>query len=92
MDSVHALLIRTEGNSKLTQKWIICPDVATVVPDIKPYAVHTYVVPLYSKCSNFYVYYNAIALCRLLATYVSISLNHSLKGFTGVIITVPIES
>ena len=34
MDSVHALLIRTEGNSKLTQKWIIT-DEATVAPDIK---------------------------------------------------------
>ena len=42
MDSVHALLIRTEGNSKLTQKWIIT-DEATVAQDIKPCAVHTYV-------------------------------------------------
>ena len=75
MDSVHALLIRTEGNSKLAQKWIIT-DEATVAPDIKRYAVHTYVIPLYSysKCSNFHVYYNAIALCILLATYVSIPL------------------
>ena len=32
MDSVHALLIRTEGNSKLAQKWIIT-DKATVAPD-----------------------------------------------------------
>ena len=38
MDSVHALLIRTEGNSKLTQKWIIT-DEATVAPC----AVRTYV-------------------------------------------------
>ena len=38
MDSVHALLIRTEGNSKLAQKWIIT-DEATVAPC----AVHTYV-------------------------------------------------
>ena len=37
MDSVHALLIRTEGNSKLAQKWIT--DEATVAPR----AVHTYV-------------------------------------------------
>ena len=75
MDSVHALLIRTEGNSELAQKWIIT-DEATVAPDIKRCAVHTYVIPLYSysKCSNFYVYYNAIALCILLATYVSIPL------------------
>ena len=73
MDSVHVLLIRTEGNSKLTQKWIIT-DEATVVPDIKPCVVHTYVIPLYSKCSNFPVYYNTIALCRLLATYISIPL------------------
>ena len=35
MDSVHALLIRTEGNSKLAQKWIIT-DEATVAPHIKP--------------------------------------------------------
>ena len=73
MDSVHALLIWTEGNSKLAKKWIIT-DKATVAPDIKPCAVHTYVIPLYSKSSNFHVYYNAIALCRLLATYVSIPL------------------
>ena len=75
MDSVHALLIRTEGNSKLAQKWIIT-DKATVAPDIKRCAVHTYVIPLYSysKCSNFHVYYNAIALCISLATYVSIPL------------------
>ena len=73
MDSVHALLIWTEGNSKLAHKWIIT-DGATVAPDIKPYAVHTYVIPLYSKCSNFYVYYNAIMLCILLATYMSIPL------------------
>ena len=33
MDSVHALLIRTEGNSKLAQKWIIT-DETTVAPDI----------------------------------------------------------
>ena len=40
MDSVHALLIRTEGNSKLAQKWIITDE----APDIlKPCAVHTYV-------------------------------------------------
>ena len=50
MDSVHALLIRTEGNSKLTQKWIIT-DEATVAPDIKRCAVHTYVIPLYSYSS-----------------------------------------
>ena len=75
MDSVHALLIRTEGNSKLAQKWIIT-DEATVAPDIKRCAVHTYVIPLYSysKCPNFHVYYNAIALCILLATYISIPL------------------
>ena len=42
MDRVYALLIRTEGNSKLAQKWIIT-DEATVAPDIKPCAVHTYV-------------------------------------------------
>ena len=82
MDSVHALLIRTEGNSKLTQKWIIT-DEATVAPDItlKPCAVHTYVIPLYSKCSNFLVYYNAIAFCILLATYISIPLKPQFKGF-----------
>ena len=80
MDSVHALLIGTEGNSKLTQKWIIT-DEATVAPDIKPCAVHTHVIPLYSKCSNFHVYYNAIALCILLATYISISLKPQFKGF-----------
>ena len=73
MDRVHALLVRTEGNSKLAQKWIITDEV-TVAPDIKPCAVHTYVIPLYSKCSNFRVYYNAITLCILLATYVSIPL------------------
>ena len=33
MDSVHALLVRTEGNSELAQKWIIT-DEATVAPDI----------------------------------------------------------
>ena len=68
MDSVHALLIRTEGNSKLAQKWIIT-DEATVAPC----AVHTYVrdsIVYYSKCSNFHMYYNAIVLCILLATYV----------------------
>ena len=73
MDSVHALLIWTEGNSKLTQKWIIT-DEATVAPDIKPCAVYTYVIPLYNKSSNFQVYYNAIAVSRLLATYVSVPL------------------
>ena len=67
MDRVHALLISAEGNSKLAQKWIIT-DEATVEPDIKPCVVHTYVIPLYSKYSNFHVYYNAILLCRLLAT------------------------
>ena len=38
MDSVHALLIRTEENSKLAQKWIIT-DEATIAPCV----VHTYV-------------------------------------------------
>ena len=80
MDSEHALLIRTEGNGKLAQKWIITDEATvapkSVAPDIKRCAVHTYVIPLYSysKCSNFHVYYNAIALCILLATYVSIPL------------------
>ena len=82
MDSVHALLIWTEGNSKLAiaQKWIIT-DEATIAPDIKPCVVHTYVIPLYSKPSNFHVYYNAIALCRLLVTYISIPLKPYFKGF-----------
>ena len=83
MDRVHALLIRTEGNSKFAQKWIIT-DEATVAPDIKPCAVHTYVILLYGKCSNFHVYYNTIVLCRLLAIPTFLShLNHSLKGLLG---------
>ena len=36
MDSVHALLIRTEGKvNSLRNQWIIT-DEATVAPDIKP--------------------------------------------------------
>ena len=34
---------------------------------MKPCAVRSFVIPLYSKFFNFHMYYNAIALCRLLA-------------------------
>ena len=59
MDSAH--LISIEGNSQLTQKWIIT-DEAIVAPDTQPCIVCTFKIPLYSKPSNCHVYYNAIML------------------------------
>ena len=73
-DNGHCtLLIWREGNSQLPQKRIIT-DEAIVVPDMKPCTVRTFGIPLYSKYSNFHVYYNAVALYRLLAMYISIPL------------------
>ena len=44
MDSVHALLIRTEGNSKLAQKWIITDEAVLYHTRIRIWYDHTRMV------------------------------------------------
>ena len=60
----NGLKISTEGYGLHTQKQIIT-DEAIVVPDMKPRMVGTFMIPSYSKSSNFHVYYNAIALLQI---------------------------
>ena len=60
MDSVHYQFEQEEMVNS-PHKWIIT-DGTIVAPYMKPCMVRTFVIALYNKSSNFYVYYNAIAL------------------------------
>ena len=58
MDSVHALLIGTEGNSKLAQKWIIT-DEATVAPCAVHTCVRDSIRPLFDET----VFFISASIC-----------------------------